>query len=119
MMVICKLGFDNVPTADPQNVGGTARPSQFLARFTISCLTTCRRTSLHGRRTLWHFYGQDDVKLTRNLTVNLGLRYEYSAWFTPIRTVALRFFDRIDQIGRRISHRDSPLKRRPTLCKPL
>ena len=26
---------------------------------------------------LWNYYAQDDIKLTSNLTVNLGIRYEY------------------------------------------
>lgn len=30
------------------------------------------------RTTSWHFYGQDSWKLTRKLTLDLGLRYEYN-----------------------------------------
>jgi hypothetical protein len=33
------------------------------------------------RENLWGFFGQDDYKIRRNLTVNLGLRYSY---FSPL-----------------------------------
>ena len=33
-----------------------------------------------GHATYWHFYAQDDFKVTSRLTLNIGLRYEYSPW---------------------------------------
>jgi hypothetical protein len=36
-----------------------------------------------GQGTYWHFYGQDDWRVSDRLTLNLGLRYEYSPWLTP------------------------------------
>jgi len=33
----------------------------------------------------WHFYGQDDYRVTRNLTLNLGMRWELNSWFAGIR----------------------------------
>ncbi len=33
-----------------------------------------------GDATYWHFYAQDDVKVNNRLSLNLGLRYEYTPW---------------------------------------
>lgn len=35
-----------------------------------------------GYATYWHFYGQDDIKVNDRLTLNIGLRYEYSPWLS-------------------------------------
>ena len=35
-------------------------------------------TEAHMKQDLYHFYLQDDIKVSWNLTVNIGLRYEYS-----------------------------------------
>jgi hypothetical protein len=38
-----------------------------------------------GTGTYYHFFGQDDWKVTGRLTLNIGLRYEYNPWLTPYR----------------------------------
>ena len=33
-----------------------------------------------GMANYWHFYAQDDFKVNNRLTLNIGMRYEYSPW---------------------------------------
>lgn len=80
--VFSNWAFSNVPTADPQNVGSTG---QGLASFLLGLPSTASRIlgdpSLDASRYLYHYYIQDDIKLSPKLTLNLGLRYEDSRWF--------------------------------------
>jgi hypothetical protein len=41
-------------------------------------------TSANYRRTAWSFYGQDNYKVHRKLTLTFGLRYEYPAPYSEI-----------------------------------
>lgn len=38
-----------------------------------------------GDYNAWHLFIQDDIKLTNRLTINIGLRYEYTPWAVPYR----------------------------------
>ena len=84
--VFSTFNYDNVPTADPQNVSKTG---QALASFLLGLSSTANRivgqTDLDLRQNLHHVYIQDDMKVNPRLTLNLGLRWEYDQWPHHIR----------------------------------
>jgi len=59
--------FSNIPTF----LDGS--PSSLIANSGVGDLST------HDRQWVWGAYGQDDIRLTRRLTINAGLRYELAA----------------------------------------
>jgi hypothetical protein len=84
--VFSTFNYDNVATADPQNVSNTG---QAMASFLLGLPSTANRivgqTDLDLRQNLHHIYIQDDIKATSRLTLNLGLRWEYDQWPHHIR----------------------------------
>jgi hypothetical protein len=73
--------FDALGTADPQNVTSTGSVlATYLLGFPEGTDQELGYTAFYSRQTRWQPYLQDDIKLTRKLTVNLGLRYEYNQW---------------------------------------
>lgn len=82
--------FNSVPTRDPQNPTGTGSVlASYLLGLPSSGLRNLGETQAYMRQPRYHFFVQDDIKLTRKLTVNIGLRYEYNKW--PV--------DRWDRVG--------------------
>ena len=77
------FSFDNVPTSNPQNVANTGDPiASFLLELPSSGSRYAGDTSANYRWSEYAPYFQDDIKITRKLKFDVGLRYEYDEWPT-------------------------------------
>jgi outer membrane receptor protein involved in Fe transport len=54
--------------------------SDFMLGYPRSVVRAYPADTFGGDATYWHFYFQDDVKVNNRLSLNLGLRYEYTPW---------------------------------------
>ena len=54
--------------------------ADFLNNSAFSLVRTVRPAQSDSRQNLLYYFFQDDVKLTRDLTLNLGLRYEFTSY---------------------------------------
>ncbi len=75
------FGFGSLVTADPQNMWTTGSAlASYLLGLPSGAYRNLGETAAYMRQERWHFYAQDDIKVSRRLTLNAGLRYEYSQW---------------------------------------
>lgn len=91
VMLPMKLNYLDVPntrgrlTYDgsyTQFAGGLAGTGNALADFLVGTARNAALSNLNivnQRRYMYAFFGQDDWKLRRNLTVNIGLRYDFGS----------------------------------------
>jgi hypothetical protein len=75
------FNFNKDPTTDPQNVGTTGQSmAAYLLGLPNSALRNIGDTAALMRKHDYSGYVQDDWRVTQNLTINLGLRYDYLGW---------------------------------------
>jgi hypothetical protein len=76
-----QFNYQQLQTADPQNAANTGSPlASFLLGIPSGGTRNVGVTAAYMAGTNHAGYFQDDIKLKPNLTVNLGIRYEYDQW---------------------------------------
>ncbi|HVA01411.1 MAG TPA: TonB-dependent receptor [Terriglobia bacterium] len=93
------FSYDNLPTAGFDSSGATIAGSgnpvaSFLLALPSSGLRNVGQKAVYMHQNTLAGYFQDDIRVTRKLTVNLGLRYEYDGWpFDKYNHLGNYYFD--------------------------
>ncbi len=72
-----------------ENPASPARTGDAFADYVLGLPQSAGRgfpsDTFGGDYTAWHFFVQDDIKASNRLTLNVGLRYEYTPWAAAYR----------------------------------
>jgi hypothetical protein len=78
------FGFTGVETQNPAGATTALKGGDSFADFLLGYPASVARAypgaNFGGQRWYQQYFGQDDIRVNPKLTVNIGLRYEYSPW---------------------------------------
>ncbi len=78
--------YNGFATQNPASPGGTGDAfADFMLGMPRQVTRSFPADTFGGQSTYAHFFVQDDIRVSSRLTVNLGLRYEYSPWASGYR----------------------------------
>lgn len=78
--------FSGTFTQDPANPSTSGDAfADFLLGYPSSVQRAYPASNFGGQQTYYQFFVQDDIRVSDKLTVNAGLRYEYSPWLAGYR----------------------------------
>lgn len=82
-------GLWNFNGQNTENPASPTRTGDGMADWALGFPATGNRgypsDTFGGDSRAWHLFLQDDIKLAKRLTLNLGLRYEFTPWMSPYR----------------------------------
>jgi hypothetical protein len=80
------FNFDGRYTNDPQSAGNTGDAfADFLLGYPFSVQRATPIQIFGNTGNFWSFYGQDNYRVTRSLTLNIGMRWELNSMLAGIR----------------------------------
>ncbi len=82
------LGYDSQAYAGQFNFNGNASGdayADFLLGYPSAVSRAYPADNFGGQQTYYQFFAQDDIRVSDKLTLNVGLRYEYSPWLNGYR----------------------------------
>ncbi len=78
--------FNGSITQNPASTAGTGDAfADFMLGYPRQVTRAFPADTFGGQATYVHVYAQDDLRVNSRLTLNLGLRYEYSPWLSGYR----------------------------------
>ena len=78
--------YNGFATQNAASPGGTGDAfADFMLGYPRQVQRAFPADTFGGQATYWHFYVQDDFRVNSRLSLNLGLRYEYSPWASGYR----------------------------------
>ena len=83
------VGVWTMSGINTQNPAGTAGTGDAFADWMLGYPASVQRAYpanfFGGQNAYYQFFGQDDYRISERLTVNVGLRYEYTPWLNPYK----------------------------------